>query len=171
MEIYANTGGGIGTGMQIYNNTFYGASNAAIFYGGGDGSGWSAYNNIIVAPGTNYVYWEYSNGIPTSLDYNDYFASSGTPKWQWNVYQTPQSASTLSAWQSGSGRDAHSVSTNPNFINGSGSYSVPTDFQRSSYPANGSGGTVMGAYQTGSEIIGYTTGGTSTLTPMPPVLQ
>ena len=57
----------------------------------------------------------------------------------------------------GEPKDTHSVDTNPNLVNTSGTFSQPDDFKRTIYLVNGRGGvwpSVMGAYITGNEIIG-----------------
>ena len=64
-----------------------------------------------------------------------------------------------------SGSDSHSVNSDPGFLNASGNWNLPSDFKRSSYTANGRGGSyssVMGAYITGTETIGYSSGDDTT---------
>ncbi len=167
-------GGGEPNSISIYNNTMYNASTVAYAVSTSDlGATWSAWNNIIAAPsGSDYLFWEYANEVPTVLDYNDYYALGGSPVWGDQIYATNYTTSSLSSWQTHTGFDTHSVTTNPNFVNGSGAFSLATDFKRSSYPTNGRGGSyaaVMGAYITGNETIGYTTA--STVPPMPPVMS
>lgn len=147
----------------IYNNTFYNVGASAYSWNGVSGA-YNFFNNIIYAnSGTKYAL-DFNECTDTLAgiysDYNDIYATgSASIQWRFN-YQNWQS---LSAWQSGNGYnyDSHSVSSNPNFLNASGSFSQPSDFKRTSYPQGGRGGSwpsVMGAYITGNEIIGSLTG-------------
>lgn len=173
---YSQTAGN--TGNTFYNNTFYGQTGssspeAALAVTGNETSSWSAWNNIILATsGAYYITWEYASMAPVLLDYNDYYSTSGAPEWGSQLYGSSFTTTSLSSWLSKTGFDQHSTGNNPNFTNGSGSFSLPTDFKRTSYPANGRGGSyasVMGAYITGNETIGTST--SSAKVPLPPVLQ
>ncbi len=159
--------------ISVYNNTIYGFSQVGYVISTAEtgASTWSAWDNIIAAPsGSYYLDWEYANEAPASLDYNDYYIISGAPEWGGQIYAANYITSSLLLWQTYSGFDTHSVTTNPNFVNGSGIFILATDFQRRSYPTNGLGGAyapVMGAYITGNETIGYSG---PKVSPMPPLL-
>jgi len=143
--------------FKIFNNTFFNVAGSC-FAWNTPGSH-EFFNNIVYASsgavwGVNYQ----DLATATSFfDYNDYYSTgSGSIRWGLNY----KSYSPLSSWQS-LGFDAHSVTSNPNFLNATGSFSVPSDFKRSSYTSNGRGSgypVVMGAYVTGSETIGPTSG-------------
>jgi hypothetical protein len=97
---------------------------------------------------------------PAYLDYNSDLVIAGTPQWQADLYDTTAHFTTtsLSAWQSKTSFDVHTVMTDAGFLNASGTYRLATDFKRTVYPTNGRGGAysaVMGAYVTGMEQIGY----------------
>ena len=130
--------------IYIYNNTSY---NGKFYFGLGDFSNIEIFNNIIATGGSGFSYYvntHYQN-------YNDiYNVTSVGTLWGSGVY------STLANWKTGTGLDTYSVNTNPDFVNPGGN--LVTDYKRSSYPSNGRGGTypsVMGAYITGNEMIGY----------------
>ena len=157
----------------IYNNTFYNSPKALFNWSGNDVYNW--FNNVIIndTAGNFNISLDGSTGtIWSYMDYNNYFASGVVASWYQN-WSTR--ASTLSAWQNytsglGSAKDTHSVNTNPNFINASGTFSQASDFQRTSYPQNGRGGSwrsVMGAYVTGTENIGVTGAQSPTLLSAP----
>ena len=137
-----------GINLEIFNNIFYHSTSGQYF---------TKFDEQWAGLDYNYQ------------DYNNYY-STVTTNWYLNYANR---ASTLSGWQSylasqstcSDCRDARSVGINPNFINSSGAFNLPTDFKRSSYPQNGRGGTwpsVMGAYITGNEVIGVSGG------PLPP---
>jgi hypothetical protein len=151
IDVYLNTGANeFQTDYQIYNNTIYGS-------GTGIETGQNArnnqiWNNIIQQiPGTasNRPLVRYYTGdaMPSFSDYNDFYSPDGV----WNLnYSTDYSS--LRSWTAATGLDANSVTTNPQFLKAGGTNVA--DYRRTSYPANGRGGTVMGAYQTGKETIG-----------------
>jgi parallel beta-helix repeat protein len=155
---------------QIYNNTFhgnYGCDIAMKYSGTGNVINTTIFNNVSSEPlsATNMAGWHIAMRYSTSwgpiayIDYNNYYNDVA---WE-NLYGASDS-STLSAWQgvltdgSVSGADTNSIATDPGFLNASGTYTLASDFKRSSYTANGRGGaypSVMGAYITGNECIGY----------------
>jgi hypothetical protein len=113
------------------------------------------FNNISVSPSAYHLNSRYGNFTFDYIDYNNYYA-----RLVWRNVNTTYTS--LSAWRTFiqtllSGAESHSIVTNPNFINASGTYLLATDFKRSSYPTDGRGGSypsVMGAYVTGDEQIG-----------------
>jgi len=100
------------------------------------------------------------------LDHNVYYATAGNFSWYINYSTVATSLSGWQTWLTKQGEGAHqkeenSSTSNPNFLNASGSFNTPTDFKRSSYPADGRGSSwpsVRGAYITGNEIIGPSAG-------------
>lgn len=122
--------------------------------------------NNIHSRSLNYAVSPYSASkfTPVYLDYNTY---SGGGKWVMNsaLGGTGFDSSVFADWKTyantyllvGANPDANSVTTDPGFLNGSGTWTLPTDFKRGNYVANGRGGSwpsVMGAYITGTEQIG-----------------
>jgi hypothetical protein len=102
--------------------------------------------------GQYHLYIE-SNSFPLSNLSSDYnlFVSKPVAAWR----HGSKSTGTLAGWKSYSGKDAHSVSKGPDFLNPNGNR--PEDFKRRSFGGDVSGspyGTVCGAYQTGREDIG-----------------
>jgi hypothetical protein len=138
----------------IYNNVFYNTPNALSNWLGLDVYNW--FNNIIYddASGNHNANFETPiNPMDSFVDYNNFYNHGVGYSW----INGPTSYSSLSAWSVATGKDTHSVNTNPNFINASRNFNKASDFKRTSYPANGRGGSwpsVMGAYITGNETIG-----------------
>jgi hypothetical protein len=133
---------------RIYNNTIV-RSNPGIL----SGVNIESYNNLFYQTSSGYPLELDTLGILTS-DYNLYYQTSGTMTWRVNSSSV---ATTLAGWKTYSSRDAASISSNPNFVNAAGTASA-ADFKRSSYAENFTGssyGTYAGAYETGSEQIGY----------------
>jgi len=150
--------------LKIYNNTFYASKKAAYFSGsGGNSISMTFFNNIVYEPTSYFVAWFYKTPFSaTYMDYNNYYKTS-SPNWvvdytqyhSFPEYQTKCQSKLATCDQTG-----HTVTSTPGFINTSGTFSLPSDFKRESYPANGRGGlypSVMGAYVTGLEIIGVST--------------
>ncbi|OFZ21931.1 MAG: hypothetical protein A2202_04185 [Bdellovibrionales bacterium RIFOXYA1_FULL_36_14] len=148
--------------LNIYNNTFYKGRKGAYFSGSGAlASSMTFFNNIVYEPIQNFVGWYYKSPFSASyMDYNNYYRAS-SPQWvidyttlkSFSAYQLACQSKLVTCDQTG-----HTLTTNPGFINASGLYNTPTDFKRASYPSNGRGGiypSVMGAYITGNEKIGY----------------
>jgi len=168
-SIFANNNRGVATkssagdGILVYN---------CVFYNNEKGLGyWSArsnhhfFNNIFYITSTKYaIAYDENWSLNTFdyLDYNVYYASSGNNTWYINYGTVATSLSGWETWLTKQGEGAHqkeenSSTSNPNFLNVSGSFNTPTDFKRSSYPTDGRGGSwpsVRGAYITGNEIIG-----------------
>lgn len=135
------------TNLQIFNNTIYGAK-AGIGVGDYARSA-QVWNNIIYNTGNTAAYVRYYPGLslPSYSDYNDFSGSGG--KWSLG-YQTDYPS--LASWRSAMGFDGSSTTTDPQFVKPGGANA--SDYRRKSYPPNGKGGSVMGAYMTGSESIG-----------------
>jgi hypothetical protein len=134
---------------QIYNNTVYGSSTG--IETGQDARNNQIWNNIIqqVSAAEDHPLVRYYTGasMPSYSNYNDFYSPSAL----WNLNYTTDYSS-LAAWTAATGFDVNSVTTDPQFIAAGGS--KVTNYKRVSYPANGKGGTVMGAYMTGNESIG-----------------
>lgn len=147
------------TNLKTYNNTF--CNNYKTDFNGWTGSTGDAsfFNNISYAPRTYHLSWPYSGStfLLNYLDFNDYYRTS-SPSWRYKG----TNYTSFSAWQTEAqvllaGAESSSITSNPLFINASGNLNTPADFKRSSYTANGRGGSypsVIGAYATGSENIG-----------------
>jgi hypothetical protein len=148
IDVYPNSGTGeYQTNYQIYNNTIYG--NGTGIEIGPSARTNQIWNNIIQQTGSGNPFMRYYTGasMPSYSDYNDFYSSGGV----WNLnYSTDYSS--LAAWRTATSLDANSITTNPQFLKPGGTNVA--DYKRKAYPANGKGGTVMGAYITGSESIG-----------------
>jgi hypothetical protein len=153
--------------LNVYNNVFddidgnYGDLSMRV---GAVPVNW--FNNIH-SRSINYMTAPYaaSQFAPDYLDYNLYGGASNGWVMNSNLGGGGVNTSSLATWKTYAqtyllaGADVNSVSTSPGFLNASGNFSLPTDFKRSSYTANGRGGawpSVMGAYITGNEQIGAT---------------
>lgn len=163
--------------IKLYNNTIYNSGNGQMItvghirYHGRRGT--EVFNNIIYnAGGGNPLLVRYYNSpdleeMPAYADYNTYYGGG-----YWNLnYNDQYNYNTLSAWSAATSLDSHSIIANPLFINSGGTN--PTDYKlQSSSPAKigrgGEYGTVMGAYVTGDEIIGYVAPVSSDTTPPDP---
>lgn len=149
--------------MYVYNNVFdYGGYGTRAGDLGSRSGGvpihW--FNNIHHRSRSAYVNVPYAGSVFPSLyhDYNAYYGGAvGWIKYL-NTYTN------LTEWKDATvcaaiNCDEHSVITDPGFLNASGNFNTPSDFKRASYTPNGRGGSypsVMGAYITGNETIGYT---------------
>jgi hypothetical protein len=163
--IATENGAGGSHDFMIYNNTFYNCATDIGYWHAGMHAA-QIFNNISYhsSPGQYHQNYDqnWDGSQYTYLDYNDYYDSSTT---YWRINNVVIT-STLAGWQNflaGSSacapdcREGHSVDTNPNFLNGSGSLSLAGDFKRSFYPTNGRSGSypsIIGAYITGNEVIG-----------------
>lgn len=153
-----------GDGHKIYNNTAYDVDRFIyhIALSGEATTDMELWNNI-AASNTNVLRFE---GYGTSdswnalISYSDYNSFSGTYGTFADGVSGPSDYAALSSWRSGTGFASSSTdSTSHGFFNAGGT--TPEDYKRTSYPANGRGGTyasVQGAYVTGNEVIGHTTG-------------
>jgi hypothetical protein len=181
--------------INFYNNTIYNAYQGITFYSQPDralGGGADWRNNIIYMTqnpanmlgsdnNTNGgAYITYQN---FASDYSDYFACCGSPVNGPNFRFTATNQ-TLSQWQSDTtwsskpnGFDVHSITSDPLFVNAavndfhlkanSPALLAGTDF--GNILGNGTSAPItMGAYVTGSELIGLTTQRFSLNSPNPP---
>ena len=152
-DIYYNT--------QVYNNTVYCPADCTGFLqGNANTHNLSVWNNIVCGEAGTTLFARYDTGAGTPIysDFNNYY-TQGTANWRLavspGVYSTNIYTS-LSAWQTAAGFDAYSITAIPNFVNPGGN--TAADYKRTSYTQDGRGGvyaTVMGAYITGDEVIGY----------------
>jgi hypothetical protein len=120
VEIYSESGAPSQLTAFMYNNTIvgngestgYGVDLGAV----GGTSALTLYNNIIwsnVAGAYGALEWSSASATLTS-DYNDVYNTAG----DWAFYYS--GGKTLAAWQSATGQDMHSKSSNPQFANASG---------------------------------------------------
>jgi hypothetical protein len=168
---------------KVYQNVIINTPYLFESYRGGHD--WEVYNNTAYNLTCMFnLQWETGTGMPTGMTfYNNlgnkvqrvYYRDASTPAWpstfftytNYNqIYNVTAgwsggggtAATTLAEWQakvtSISG-DTNSSTSNPGFVNAGGTN--PADYKRTSYPSNGRGGSVMGAYITGNEAIGYAT--------------
>ena len=142
--------GGALKGTTAHNNTFINC--------GKDISTWRknkiyAFNNLHYSSKNGQRYYDIQADPLSNLasDYNLFYSTTGDKSF-YNLYK--KKGSSLGAWRSYSGKDAASISTNPNFVNPNGNN--PQDFKRQNYTGEVSSpyGVMTGAYQTGNEIIG-----------------
>jgi hypothetical protein len=108
-------------------------SSAALYYGNTTGGSDKIYNNVLVNTGGGYAY--YVNGSGTTYiqasDYNDLYAT-GTYIGRWGSDHT-----TLASFQQSSGKDANSVSANPQFVSN-------TDLHAGAVAINAAGMAMVG---------------------------
>ena len=152
-----------GSGMNnidIYNTDVYGNSGAASSNSNKQG-GLVIYkeftaanaapitikNNIICENITNDLQIYENTGVLSglTLDYNDYYRTSGTSIiYDGTSYDYQHITGASSGYYTyDTSKGAHSISSNPLFTNGSGSYSLATDFElQSTSPAIGAGTNV-----------------------------
>lgn len=175
------SGGGTWSNLQVYNNTMHNdashswgtvyvapsgtASVSGLIIGQSGGNqtarGVLFYNNIFSVATTSRGI-EINDNLTTDamlgtpVDYNAYYISSGTLRYRYNGTST----TTFSTYQTAindDGEEANSSTSNPVFLNGSGSLNVATDFKlnpaTSPYLSNGYGGVERGAWQ-GQTAIG-----------------
>lgn len=150
-----NIAGGHDTSnIMYYNNTFI--DNDYDLYSWAAGLTLSSYNNLHYHSNSSKYYIYHENQSPTTVlisDYNLFYQTGTGNKWKNGATST----TSFSAWQ-GAGYDANSInSSDPNFVNASGNFNIPTDFKRNSYTENFIGssyGNHAGAYETGNETIG-----------------
>jgi hypothetical protein len=96
------------TNLQIYNNTFYfnPANSNGFLQQTSSSLGGLFKNNIIYSTSANLLQ---TNGSGLSYDNNDYYVSTGaTP-----TFTNGTTYTGLAAWQSATGQDAHSLTSNP----------------------------------------------------------
>lgn len=142
---------------NIYNNTFI--DNSKDITNDDDNvtvSNVRIYNNIFyhTNSGAYYFYlWGLANNKFDSND-NVFYSTAASYKW----LSSSANTTALTTWKA-SGKDATSISSNPNFVSASGS--TPESFKRSSYAENFTDSpysTRSGAYVTGNEVVGYSSG-------------
>jgi len=161
--VAATSNGAIGpynvcTDINIYNNTFYGPGST------------SGYEEQESPDSANVSFW---NNLFANLEDNIKFQTTEVPVYcDYNIYSTltnfksvagGTTYSTFSSWQ-GAGYDAHGARESVTFTNAGGTN--PADYKFTSTTKNsgrgGSYASVIGAYITGGEQIGYSPGSTST---------
>jgi hypothetical protein len=177
VSIYA-----IGTGTTdhsindvIANNTFYDNENAIYFEGVNSWQNLRVFNNIIANSGLYAIVAEdgfTSNPGSSQFEHNLYFANAAHAGFSSNY--------TLATWRSTFGKDAvtpQSISADPRFMNpggndfrlGAGSAAVSLGVDILDVNRNGSASDliVAGAYLTGTEVIGRTSGPMTPPVPAP----
>ena len=127
--VYQNALGGFYGGgtvssptMSLYNNTFfgnggYGTSFGVIFT---TGHGVATMKNCIIAQTATYEFYDYVAGhsTPDTIDNNLYYHPAGGQFLWWDA-GSEIGYTSLSAYRSASGQDAHSLNVNPLFTNSS----------------------------------------------------
>lgn len=156
-----------GSDLEFYNNSIYGSNGSSDEWltrtdDGGGVSNSKIYNNVIDRLGGSNLYLKgNADGEPTYMDYNIYYT---TQNWRVHQYGTGQATYTsLGTWSAsghlvgGGNPDTHSYYENVQWANAGGT--LPTDYKiNSTHKNNGRGGSyasVIGAYITGNEQIGY----------------
>ncbi len=116
--------------LRSYNNLFYHDNGSQRYYGG--------------------LYEE------DTANWNLFYSTTNEGLWEFDG----ASDNTLAEWQIRSGQDENSVYKDPQFVDPSGNR--PEDFKRQDYSGDVTGSsysTICGAYETGNETIGLTSGG------------
>jgi len=144
-------------GLKLYNNTFYNVASGIRLRDSSRMTQAEVFNNIIHTHTAGITIVSH-NGATDYLDHNIYYSTNDFRynDFRYNGLWDGVNYSTLSSWQSASGWDANANTNNPNFVNPGGT--SPEDYKRTSYPADGRGGSypsVRGAYITDNEVIGY----------------
>jgi len=143
IEIASDGEGLVTNGWAVYNNTIYNpAASAGNLVIRKYGSGIIYFNNIVVGVGSDYsgAQVRHSDCSITEMDYNQYGGA-------FNVRNEGTTYTNLINWRN-TGRDSHSLNSNPLFVNTSGSLSRVTDFAiapNSPCKGTGKGGVDMGA--------------------------
>jgi hypothetical protein len=145
-------------GTIVYNNTFVNCSGGGQ---SGDVGDWQnpeshVFNNLYYhsRPQQNFYDIQTDPWERLQSDWNLFYSTTADTTWR---HKYRSRASTLTDWQTYSGKDTHSVWKDPGFVQPTGSR--PEDFKRKD-PAHikdveGSKyGPVCGAYVTGEEIVG-----------------
>lgn len=145
-------------GWEIYNNTFYMTSGLKSVWLGAS-SELSFYNNILAGPNQSQFTTVRNSSTLTAMDHNQYGTSSLSIELR--RYDSSSEYTPLSSWKSsgelisGGNPGAGSLTSDPLFVNGSGSMSQISDFELSpSSPSKGAGrnGVDMGA---NANLVGY----------------
>jgi hypothetical protein len=116
---------GSAAGVKVYNNTFFYACSTGQPIGANRGAYIDVENNILHNTAGNSMVWLQNNSPASTFKNNLYYGLNGTyffGRWGSN------SGTTLSTWKAASGEKNAQIA-NPLFINGSGSYSLATDFK------------------------------------------
>ena len=162
MRLSNTGGGGACPNCQAYNNSFYNVRSG--FYVGTGTTGVTIRDNIICTTGYGWGVVTDSGSTISVLDYNDYCGLAVT-----NVLSLQFTTSYILIGARGLGYEAHGFTGDPLYVNPTGN---PPDFHlKAGSPAKGAGtgGFDMGAYRTGTEVIGPTsTGGGSPTPPSSP---
>lgn len=90
---------------KVFHNTFVGSTYAVSFHAGRPGN--QVFNNIVVEASRGFVIWP-AKALPQSLDYNLYFSTSGTLRWE----RDGTSYRDMASWRQASG-EAHSILGDP----------------------------------------------------------
>jgi len=176
-NLYGIYEAGVSGTSNIYFNTVYlngspsGSLNSACLYNAGGSTTRDFRNNVLdnARSGSGTHYAIYLSGVPSHIDYNDYYASGTGGK----LGYSGGDRTTIAEWRSATGQDVNSSNTLPGFLNPGGttatSYIIPTTI----LPAwNGSGISIdyagtsrssspeMGAYERDATVTW--TGETST---------
>lgn len=151
--------------VNIFNNVFHRNYGSDVVQwpsaSAADAVAFTYFNNISYYARGYSLSWPYSGSTFAAqyINFNDYFGGAQG----WRYRSTTWVPTSIANWRTGispvlTNTDASSVSTDPGFLNESGTWSTPSDYKRASYLANGRGGayaSVMGAYVTGLEQIGF----------------
>ncbi|VAW39592.1 hypothetical protein MNBD_GAMMA01-1991 [hydrothermal vent metagenome] len=148
-------------GWDVYNNTIY---NAKVGIGAARGN-WKIWNNIVIIPSGGYwdvAFWRHEDNLLLESDHNQFGERINILN---HVYTPEQVAyTTLADWQAsgelegGVNPGFNSLSSDPEFINASGTLSELDDFRLAvSSPSKGTGrnGVDMGAF---IDDVGVNTG-------------
>ena len=118
---------------QFYSNTIYAPNDTGVSYA--KGSGWDIYNNIIVWNGSgSHALWIYKGSSLNTCDHNQWGAASFSIRDE----DTEQTYTSLPSWEAstvligGSSPGTGDLTSNPLFVNSSGSMSRLADFALSS---------------------------------------
>lgn len=141
------------TNISIYNNVIYDSSSGSdkgISIWPGNTDGLQIYNNIMYGVHEIVLLWD--NVTNFYSDYSCFYDFNHFRKLSDYYYS-------LSDWNSGTGYDANSTDSNPNFVNIGGSDPIDYKLQLGSpCKSTGKNGKDMGAYPNGDDgtVIGYT---------------
>jgi hypothetical protein len=144
----------------VYNNTFINCGIDIENASSGGPYNLSVFNNLFYHSTTGNVFLSlYALNYLTASDWNIYYVGGN---WNKSAPGGLTWETTLAGWKTFSSLDAASISTNPSFVNASGTN--PADFKRTNYTENFAASPYSvhaGAYETGSEIIGYSASSSS----------
>lgn len=152
---------------QVFNNVIFHAENGRTgIHISNQARNASVYNNIISGYGVPLRYYTPLGSSIVQSDFNAYY-SSGIMVWNLDYAVDHES---LPSWSAATSLDAHSLVSNPLFVNAGGTQ--PGDYQLSAgstLSGRGLSGVNLGAYIVGTELIGYQAG--TAPPPPPPVLS